>query len=117
MWDLEAKRKPYNLAVVEADICGAGASGRNGGFAMNWWSKFLSLRKLCGPEAALELGERSVRAVAQIGEFCEQRGLDGCFEQLVMVGARDPVKDEASQRQIRIEALKAQNRRRSFANL
>ena len=48
---------------------------------MNWWSKFLSLRKLCGPEAALELGHRSARAVAQIGEFCAQRGLEGCFEQ------------------------------------
>jgi glycine/D-amino acid oxidase-like deaminating enzyme len=79
--ELRTRDPAASVAVVEADICGAGASGRNGGFAMNWWSKFLSLRKLCGPEAALELGERSVRAVAQIGEFCEQRGLDGCFEQ------------------------------------
>jgi len=70
-----------SVALVEADICGAGASGRNGGFAMTWWSKFLSLRKLCGPEAAIELGERSARAVAQIGEFCDRRGLEGCFEQ------------------------------------
>jgi len=79
--ELRTRDPAASVAIVECDLCGAGASGRNGGFAMTWWSKFLSLRKLCGPEAALELGHRSARAVAQIGEFCDQRGLDGCFEQ------------------------------------
>ena len=79
--ELRTRDPSASVAVVESDICGAGASGRNGGFAMTWWSKFPSLRKLCGPEAALELGHRSTRAVTQIGEFCEQRGLEGCFEQ------------------------------------
>lgn len=79
--ELRARDPGVSVAVVEADICGAGASGRNGGFAMTWWSKFLSLRRLCGPEVALELAERSARAVAQIGEFCQQRGLQDCFEQ------------------------------------
>ena len=79
--ELRARDPGVTVALVEADICGAGASGRSGGFALTWWSKFLSLRKLCGPEAALELAERAAQAVAKIGEFCEQRGLRGCFSQ------------------------------------
>jgi glycine/D-amino acid oxidase-like deaminating enzyme len=32
-----------DVVLVEADICGGGASGRNGGFVMTWWSKFSTL--------------------------------------------------------------------------
>ena len=37
-----------DVVIVEADVCGGGASGRNGGFVMSWWSKFLKLEHLCG---------------------------------------------------------------------
>jgi glycine/D-amino acid oxidase-like deaminating enzyme len=66
-----------DVVLVEADICGGGASGRNGGFVMTWWSKFSTLVKLCGPDAALDLARRSDDAVAAIGEFCEQNEIAG----------------------------------------
>jgi glycine/D-amino acid oxidase-like deaminating enzyme len=76
------KRAPgTRIALLEADICGAGASGRNGGFAMNWWAKFASLEQLCGTEAALELCQRSAAAVAQIGSFCAEHGIADAFKQ------------------------------------
>ncbi len=80
---LEVKRRAPSARVVliEADVCGAGASGRNGGFIMTWWSKFLSLSKLCGPETALQLAMRAERAVADIGSFCQQHGIDADFRQ------------------------------------
>src|ERR671916_814886 len=28
-----------DVMLLEADICGSGASGRNGGFATSWWEK------------------------------------------------------------------------------
>ncbi|MDP9470097.1 MAG: FAD-dependent oxidoreductase, partial [Chloroflexota bacterium] len=28
-----------DVAVLEADLCGSGASGRNGGFTLSWWPK------------------------------------------------------------------------------
>jgi glycine/D-amino acid oxidase-like deaminating enzyme len=28
-----------SVFVLEGDLCGAGASGRNGGFALTWWPK------------------------------------------------------------------------------
>ena len=35
-----------DVVVLEMDVCGAGASGRNGGFAMSWWPKLASLVRL-----------------------------------------------------------------------
>jgi glycine/D-amino acid oxidase-like deaminating enzyme len=66
-----------DVALVEADICGSGASGRNGGFVMTWWSKFSTLAKLCGSEAALQLARRSDESVTAIGRFCADNGIDG----------------------------------------
>jgi hypothetical protein len=59
-----------DVIVVEADVCGSGASGRNGGFVLSWWAKFNTLKKLCGSDEALRLGWASAQAVDGIGEFC-----------------------------------------------
>ena len=83
MWTaLELKRRAPETSVtlVEADICGAGASGRNGGFALTWWAHFEHLLSLCGPEAALALARRAEQAVRKIGEFCRERGIDDAFQ-------------------------------------
>jgi len=74
---LEIKRiaPGTDVTLVEADICGSGASGRNGGFALTWWAHFSQLLRLCGPEDALKLCQRAERAVQQIGEFAEANGI------------------------------------------
>ena len=64
------------VGVLEADICGAGASGANGGFAMTWWPKFATLKKLMSTDDALRLAAQSQDAVAQMGRFCEANGDD-----------------------------------------
>ena len=58
-----------DVIVVERDVCGAGASGRNGGFVLSWWAKFASLRKVCGTEEALRLG----RLLVHLGQVEEGR--------------------------------------------
>jgi putative aminophosphonate oxidoreductase len=63
------------VAVVEADICGAGASGRNGGLVLSWWTKFATLRKLHGVDEALRMARASANAVAAIGEECARLGI------------------------------------------
>ena len=68
------------VGVVEADICGAGASGANGGFAMTWWPKFATLKKLMGSDDALRTAAASQQAVAAMGRFCEARGIDADFQ-------------------------------------
>ncbi|HEX3804884.1 MAG TPA: FAD-dependent oxidoreductase [Solirubrobacteraceae bacterium] len=79
---LELKRRApdTNVTLVEADICGAGASGRNGGFALTWWAHFEHLVSLCGPEPALALARRAEAAVKKIGEFCQERGIEDAFQ-------------------------------------
>ncbi len=68
-----------DIVLLEADVCGAGASGRNGGFVMSWWSKFGSLTKACGVEEATRLAACSAEAVTKIGDFCELHGIDAHF--------------------------------------
>lgn len=61
-----------DVVVLEADICGGGASGRNGGFVMTWWPKIASLSALCGPEEALRLVRASEAAIDTIEKFCAE---------------------------------------------
>jgi putative aminophosphonate oxidoreductase len=68
-----------DVALVEANLCGAGASGRNGGFVLSWWSKFVTLQKLCGTEEATRLGRAAQDAVAAIGGFCRDHGIDAGY--------------------------------------
>ena len=68
-----------DVGVVEADVCGGGASGRNGGFVLSWWAKFITLEKLFGAEEALRLARASALAVDEIGAFCESEGIDAHF--------------------------------------
>jgi len=65
---LKDRDPSVDVVLVESVICGAGASGVNGGFAMTWWPKWSTLTKLVGADAAAVAGA-SERAVAEIGEF------------------------------------------------
>ena len=55
-----------DVVVLERDICGGGASGRNGGFVLSWWAKFPSLLKLSATDvaapSAASRNERSTRS-------------------------------------------------------
>jgi putative aminophosphonate oxidoreductase len=68
-----------DVVVVEQDICGGGPSGRNGGFALTWWSKIPTLVKRVGEEEAFRLAHAAEDAVREIGEFCEREGVDAHF--------------------------------------
>jgi putative aminophosphonate oxidoreductase len=68
-----------DVVLVEADICGGGASGRNGGFVMSWWSKFGSLEKMFGADEARRLARVSADSVSEIGTFCEDNGIDADY--------------------------------------
>ena len=68
-----------SIALVEADICGGGPSGRNGGFALSWWPKIETLVKRLGEEEAFRLVRISAAAVDELGAFCEREGIDAHF--------------------------------------
>lgn len=64
------------VAVVEAELCGTGASGRNGGVMSDWWMEVDTLRKHFGKEGALELARAVGSAADGIQSFCEQEGIE-----------------------------------------
>jgi glycine/D-amino acid oxidase-like deaminating enzyme len=60
-----------DVLLLEAETCGAGPSGRNGGFCHGYWASLAELVTLLGREQALALaraGERVVPAVRALGE-------------------------------------------------
>jgi putative aminophosphonate oxidoreductase len=68
-----------DVTILEQDICGGGASGRNGGFMLSWWPKLASLTKLYGPQEAVRMGRSSEAAIGEIGSFCVQHSIDADF--------------------------------------
>src|ERR1700680_3095496 len=69
------------VVILEQDICGGGASGRNGGFVLTWWAKYPSLRRLLGAEKAVQVCRQSEVAVSEIGTFCSQHDIDAHYGQ------------------------------------
>lgn len=68
-----------DVVILEQDICGGGASGRNGGFVLSWMSKLSSLEKLFGIQEALRIAHSSETVVDEIAAFCQRHQIDADF--------------------------------------
>jgi glycine/D-amino acid oxidase-like deaminating enzyme len=67
------------ITVLEADICGGGPSGRNGGFVNSWWDEASGLISMFGMDGARACLEESARSVREIGEWCDRHGIDAHY--------------------------------------
>jgi glycine/D-amino acid oxidase-like deaminating enzyme len=67
------------IVLLEADICGGGPSGRNGGFATNWWDEYPTLVGRYGSEGARAVGQAIEDAVDELGTFCADHGIDAWY--------------------------------------
>ncbi|WP_127464709.1 FAD-binding oxidoreductase [Streptomyces sp. B27] len=65
-----------DVVLIEADLCGSGASGANAGFLMPMWARFSSLVAIGGPEEARRIAEASARAVDEIIDFADEHAID-----------------------------------------
>lgn len=68
---LKEREPSLRVVLVEAETCGAGPSGRNGGFLHGYWASLAELVPLLGRGGALELaraGEGIVPAVRALNE-------------------------------------------------
>ena len=79
------RRPGTRVAVLEADICGGGASGRNGGFVNSWWDEIETLVEVFGPSRAVAAAEASAESVHAIGAWCAANGIDAQFRQAGML--------------------------------
>jgi glycine/D-amino acid oxidase-like deaminating enzyme len=104
------EREPSARAVlVEALTCGAGPSGRNGGFIHGYWASLAELVPLLGRDSALQLaraGERIVPAVRALDDdvWLREGGMlmvsasptqDAAVEHAVQAAAAAGVPEEA----------------------
>jgi glycine/D-amino acid oxidase-like deaminating enzyme len=67
------------VVLLEADRCGVGPSGRNGGFVSTLALNAPSLRAAFGAERAAALVEASSESVRGIGAWCAQEGVDAWY--------------------------------------
>ncbi|MBS0393202.1 MAG: FAD-dependent oxidoreductase [Proteobacteria bacterium] len=70
------QRPGLDVVLLEADVCGAGASGRNGGCVLTWTTKFLTLLRLYGETEAQRLARASEQAVLDIEAFVAAHHID-----------------------------------------
>src|SRR4051794_13915959 len=64
------RRPDARIVLLESDVCGAGPSGRNGGFLHGYWASLPTTRAVLGDEGALALaraGERIIPGVRALG--------------------------------------------------
>lgn len=84
------------VTVLEADICGGGPSGRNGGFVNGWWDELATLRDVYGADGALDCARALATSVHAIGEWCERNGVDAHYRRAGMLTvSTTPLHDEA----------------------
>ncbi len=76
---LKERDPGIDVVVIERDVCGGGASGRNGGFVLSWWPKISSLVQLAGAAEAIDLARASERAIDRIEETCDRYRIDAQF--------------------------------------
>lgn len=74
--DILDRAPDADVVVIEAEGCGFGASGRNGGWATSWHDELHDLVDRFGATQATWLAEQSTRAIDRIEALCEDEGID-----------------------------------------
>jgi glycine/D-amino acid oxidase-like deaminating enzyme len=73
---LRERAPELRVTVLEAEICGHGPSGRNGGFLHGYWAALASILPLLGEEDALALARAGERIVPGIRAWAAAGGED-----------------------------------------
>jgi glycine/D-amino acid oxidase-like deaminating enzyme len=84
-WQLLALEPGLDLALLEAEVCGHGPSGRNGGFCETLWGDVATLRERAGDTASLAVCRASEDAVQEIGRWCSEQEVDAWYRQAPML--------------------------------
>jgi glycine/D-amino acid oxidase-like deaminating enzyme len=83
-----------DVVVVEQDICGGGASGRNGGFVNSFWGDLSYLAGAFGDGPAIALCEAGEDSVRALGSFCDEHTGDAWYRadgEYVVAASEDQV--------------------------
>ncbi len=64
--ELKSRDPSLDVAIVERDVCGAGGSGANAGFALPMWLQVPALEQASDTGEALRIGKASIEAIGDI---------------------------------------------------
>src|SRR3954449_6078120 len=78
-WHVVSSEPEARVVVLDADRCGFGPSGRNGGFVPTLTLSRARLRERFGLRAADELVAASEATVRAIGDWCQGEGVDAWY--------------------------------------
>ncbi|HEX3608452.1 MAG TPA: FAD-dependent oxidoreductase [Solirubrobacterales bacterium] len=100
VWHIKQLEPEASVVLLEADRCGFGPSGRNGGFCNLMWFSLPNMRERWGAARALAVARAAEDAATGIGEFCESEGVDawyrhGGYLQVSAAEAHDAVWEKA----------------------
>ena len=102
-WYARRLQPGARVVLLESEpLCGHGPSGRNGGFCTARWFSLASMRARWGDERALAVAHAAEAAVARIGAFCEDHGVDAWLRPAgYLQVSTAPAHDEAWERSVR----------------
>ena len=90
-----------SVTLLEAEICGHGPSGRNGGFCHGYWAALASVLPVLGEERALALARAGQRIVPGIRAWADSRGEDVWLRETGMLHvSAAPAQDAAVERAV-----------------
>ncbi|MGH2683302.1 MAG: NAD(P)/FAD-dependent oxidoreductase [Actinomycetota bacterium] len=85
-WFLTERSPGIDVVLVEADRCGFGPSGRNGGFVTGWWDEVDDLAARYGEDRAIHACRALSESVGAIGEWCGEHGVDAWYRRAGWIG-------------------------------
>ncbi len=86
--ELVSREPSLRIAVLEADVVGGGASGRNGGFVSSSWHDLPAICGLFGREEGRRYALALADEVAAVGRFCEEHGIQAWFHHEGLLAVR-----------------------------
>jgi glycine/D-amino acid oxidase-like deaminating enzyme len=78
-WQVKRLEPNASVVLLEADVCGRGPSGRNGGFCNSMWFSQPNMRRRWGDEGALAVARAARDAVDGVEAFCREQEVDAWF--------------------------------------
>ena len=86
--ELSARAPGVRIALLERDICGGGASGRNGGFFSSSWWDLEGLTGLFGQTEGLRYATAVSDEVESAERWCADHGVEAWYHREGVLGVR-----------------------------
>jgi glycine/D-amino acid oxidase-like deaminating enzyme len=97
-WEVLEREPNARVAILEAEVCGTGPSGRNGGFLSSLWLSAPVMTSVYGEQWARELCAASAESVDMVRDWCAAQEVDAWLREAPhLVVSCAPAQDGAAE--------------------